>query len=337
MEDQPATAIRSPAPTIGRGLRARGLMAMATVLVLALLAVALLHFPLAPLFNALRSADLRWLAVALLANLAIFPFWIWQWRILAVRFDVVPWSVMGRVVALSLGARVTVSGLGGVASGGAALHLEAGLTPQQAASVLSLDQILAGLTKVLLLSLVLVFVSLPDAVWSGVLGVMAVFAALVTVFAAVAGYARWLAPRIWLGSSVERRLFKYVAGFVQDLRKVAGLPVLVPAAVLAVLKKALEVLAAYAIQTALGIEGSWALALLVVASVSIVSLLPLAPVQLGPQALAVVSIYALFDTPTSLAVSAGVVHQGVALLTLGVVALAAFASGPVLSRFHGAS
>lgn len=336
MENQSVIVIRRPHSPI-RGPRGRRIIAAAVVLVLALLGVSLWRFSLRPLVDVLETVDMRWLTAALLANLAIFPFWIWQWRVLASRFDIVPWGVMGRVVALSLGARVAISGFGGVASGGAALHLEARLTPQQAASVMSLDQILAGLTKVLVLTLVLVFVPLPDVVWAGVLGVMAVFVAVLVGFAVLTGCMRWSASRIWQRPLVEWQLFKYIASFVQDFRKVASMPVLVPAGVLAVLKKTLEVMAAYAIQTALGIEGSWALALLVVASVSIVSLLPLAPVQLGPQALAVFSIYALFDTPTALAVSAGLVHQAVVLLTLGVVGLAALASGPVLSRFHGAS
>jgi uncharacterized membrane protein YbhN (UPF0104 family) len=335
MEDQPAHAIRPPDTPVC-DLLGRRIMVTVAVLVLVLLAVALWHFPLAPLLDAFAAADRRWLAAALVANLAIFPFWIWQWQVLAARFVIVPWRVMARVVALSLGARVTVSGLGGVASGGAALHLEAGLTPQQAASVMSIDQILAALTKVLVLALVLAFVPLPDAVWSGAVGVMVVFAALLVGFSALTRSTRWPEARFWARSPMVRRLVNLGSGFAQDLRQLAGRPVLVPAAVLAVLKKALEVAAAYAIQTALGIEGSWALALLVVASVSIVSLLPLAPVQLGPQALAVFSTYALFDTPTVLAVSAGVVHQAVALISLGAVGTATLAIGSAQARLRAA-
>ena len=331
MVDQRSNSIMRP-DNPARWWPARRILMAVVFVVVALFALAIWQFPLSPLIEALGTADRRYLLAALLANLAIFPFWVWQWRVLSGRFRRVPWPDMARVVALSLCARVTVSGIGGVASGGAALHLEAGLTPQQAASVMSLDQILAGLTKILVLVLALMFVLLPDAIGSSILAALLVFLAFLGGFAALTFFKRSPAPRLRPRLVIVEQVLNWVAGFVRDLRTVAGLPVLVPAAALAVLKKALEVMAAYAIQTALGIDGSWALALLVVASVSVVSLLPLAPVQLGPQALAVFSIYMLFDVPAALAVSAGVIHQAVVLIALGAVGLVAFAAGPVLTR-----
>lgn len=333
MEDQPTNANLQP-NFLERNQRRRNIISGMFVLVLVLLVVALWRFPMAPLLDALRAANLYWLAVALAANLAVFPFWVWQWRVLATRFNVVTWPAMTRVVALSLGARVTVSGLGGVASGGAALHLEAGLSPQEAASVMTLDQVLAGLTKVLVLVLALAFVPLPEVVSSGILDAAEVIVALSALFAVLVVCGRWSPSHFWRRSSIVSRLFSLIAGIVRDLREVTCFSVVLPAAILALSKKALEVLSAYAIQIALGIEGSWALALLVVASVGLVSLLPFAPVQLGPQALAVFSTYSVFDTPTALAVSAGVMHQAVMLLTLGAIGLAVFAAGSKQSRLQ---
>ncbi|MCB1404711.1 MAG: flippase-like domain-containing protein [Rhodobacteraceae bacterium] len=288
-----------------------------SVLVLLVLAIAL--SPWEQVTIALAAANWGVLALALAASLVVYPLWVWQWRHIAAPLRIVRWPVMAQVVALSIGARFTISGLGGVASGGAALHTHAGLTAAEAASVMTVDQILAGGTKLLVLVLALAMAPVPAPVRNAslVLG-----AALGVACLLLAGLGRF---RRALRSALGARLGAAVARFAGDLGRLGSVRVVLPAALLAVLKKGLEIASAYAIQRALGIDGTPALAILAVASVSLVSLLPLAPVHLGPQALAVFTTYAALGTPAAEAISVAVLHQAMMLVSTLIIGAAGLA------------
>lgn len=283
------------------------------------MAVAIVVSPWDKVATALASANPGLLALALMASVGIYPLWIWQWRQIAAPLRRVRWPVMAQIVALSIGARFTVSGIGGVASGGAALHLHAGLTPAEAASVMTVDQILAGCTKLLMLALALAIAPVPPAVRNVSLA----------LGAALVGLGMLLVVLARLERSPHRarvsRLRAAITGFARDLARLGSVRIVLPAAVLALMKKGLEVASAYALQSSLGIDGSPALAILAVASVSLVSLMPLAPVQLGPQALAVFTTYAVLGTPTAEAISVAVLHQAMALISTLIIGAAAIA------------
>jgi uncharacterized membrane protein YbhN (UPF0104 family) len=180
---------------------------------------------------------------------------------------------------------------------------------------MTLDQVLAGATKLLVLALALALAPVPETVRLAALGLtggLVALAALVVVLRRV-------------GVTAGGRLGAAVSRFAADFARLVTGRVLVPAFALALAKKGLELMAAYAVQRALGIDASPALAILAVASVSLVSLVPLAPVQLGPQALAVFATYVALGTPAPLAVSVAVLHQALMLGTtvlIGALALA---------------
>lgn len=272
---------------------------------------------------ALAATEPALLALALAASLAVYPLWVWQWRCLAAPLRRVRWPVMAQVVALSIGARFAVSGLGGVATGAAALHAHAGLTPAEATGVMTLDQVLAGAAKLAVLALALALAPLPESLRHATLALTAGMLGLGLLLFALRRFGQ-----LWTA-----RIGGVIARYASDVGQLLRRGVLVPGTILALAKKALEVAAALALQHALGIQASPALALLAVASISLVSLLPLAPVHLGPQALAVVSTYAALGTPPAQAIAIGVLHQGLMLVTVlivGVVALGlgAMPSGP---------
>ncbi len=305
--------------------RTRRLVTLALASVFAaLLVVALVVSPWEQVWRALVAADPWWLGLAVASSVLVFPLWVVQWRHIAAPLAKVGWPVMTRVVAMSATARFTISGLGGVASGGAALHAHAGLTPGGAAGVMTVDQLVAGGAKLVVLLLAVAIAPLPYVASSAIVGLVAGCAALLIVIAVLIRLrpARlgWMAGAGWLSSIISA-----VVRLGQDLARLNTARVLVVAALLALVKKGLEIGAIYAIQLSLHIEGTVALAILATASVSLVTLLPLAPAHLGPQGVAVFSTYAALGVPTSQAVSAGLLLHAVMMITavlIGAVAIA---------------
>lgn len=328
-----APAQRAVAPSGGPGRPGRQaarrlLTGAVAAAIVALMGLAIAFTPWAQVGTVIKAADPGLLVAALAASLGVYPLWIWQWRQIAAPLRPVRWPVMAQVVALSIGARVTVSGLGGVASGGAALHAHAGLSAAESAGVMTVDQMLAGGAKLGVLVLALAIAPVPPAVRHVGFGLGAALVAAGLLLVVLVRIGR--APnRVRAG-----RLGAAIAGFARDFARLGTPRVILPAAGLALAKKALEIAAAYAIQRSLGIDGSPAPAILAVLSVSLVSLVPIAPVQLGPQALAVFATYAALGTPTAEAVSVAVLHQGLMLvstLIIGAVALA-FAIRPARAK-----
>lgn len=296
--------------------RSRGLIIgrvqrlMPVLLILALGAVALL-LPWDAVIAALRATHPGWLVVAVLAHLAILPFWVAQWRQLARPFADVPARVMAGVVAQSIAARVTLSGAVGVAAGFLGLTARAGLTPQAAGAVMAADQALAALMKLAVLALAVALLPLPP-VPAGVLLSGAAVLAL-AVLAVLLGRSRLRLPQ-----ALDRGL--------RDLARIATGGGMAAALALAVVKKGTEVAAAMAVQAACGLHAGWGGALLAVAAVSLSTLLPVMPANLGTHSAAVAGAYVLLGHPAGLAVSAGLVHHATLLvasaLVAGAVALA---------------
>jgi len=294
------------------------------ILVLALgLLAAVAGLPLADLRQTLALADAGLLMLALGAMLAVFPLWVWQWRAIALPLARVAWPVMTQVVAVSVTARVTTSGLGGIAGGGAALHLHAGLSGAGAASVMAVDQVLAGVAKLAVLALALAFVPLPPQVATAAAAVLVLIAGSAAL--ALAAHRARDALRAALAGPRLSRARGAALRLIRDFAQLARCGVLVPATLLALAKKGFEVLAALAVQLAFGLEGAPHLALLAVASVSLVSLVPIAPVHLGPQAVALFATYAAFGVPPLQAGAIALAHQ--VLVLASTLALAAVAAG----------
>lgn len=282
--------------------------AVPAVLVLALGGVAVL-LPWEAVIAALRTARPGWLLVAVLAHLAILPFWVAQWRILARPFADVPVPVMTGVVAQTIAARVTLSGAVGVAVGFLGLTARARLTPQAAGAVMAADQALAALMKLAVLSLVVALLPLPPGlVLSGV-----------AVLALVVGAVLLGRSRLRLPLGLDRVL--------RDLARIAVGGGMAAALALAVVKKGTEVTAALAVQAALGLPAGWGGALVAVAAVSLSTLLPVMPANLGTHSAAVAGAYVLMGHPAGLAVSAGLVHHATLLVTSALVAAAVALAG----------
>lgn len=272
-------------------------------LVLALVAGALcflaVQVPWAEVIVALHAANLAGLAGAALLNAAVFPLWVWQWRIVAGPFRQVGWAAMCGAVGYSILGKVTVSGLAGVSTGLLALRYRCGLSLSQAGTVISVDQIFALLTKLLVFALALWLLPLPEG-----LRAMAI---------ALAGLAGMLLAGLVLLHRLGRALPAPVQRFVTDLAALGTFRVLAGGVALALIKKTLEIAAALAVQRAVGIDAPAAAAILVVAAVSVTTLVPVVPANLGTHSAGVFAAYAVLGVGPDQAVAAGLLHHATVL------------------------
>lgn len=305
-----------PPPWTARWLLRRWRLILVATVALALgLALALVPWP--EVGEAIGAARVSFLLAAVALNLAVFPFWVWQWQLIAAPLARVDWRTMSGVVALSVTAKVALSGVAGLSSGLLALRYRAGLSYSEAGTVISVDQFFALVTKVAVIGLALLLLPLPAVLLQAALGLAALSGLMLAVL--------WLAgPPGHRPLPVDHRLqlpFRAVRRFLNDLAALRSWPVLAGGLALALIKKALETGAALAVQLACGIEASPAAAVLVVAAVSLTTLVPVAPANLGIHSAGVFAAYALLDTPTDQAIAAGLLHHAMLLVASVLAAL----------------
>lgn len=301
----------------------RGLwLLIVVVATLALLFMAW-NAPWRELGRALSDADLKWLLLALAANLAIYPLWIWQWRLLASGEADVAFGRMANIVCLTALANVTLVKVAGTASAGLLLVSRAKLSIGGASSVMLLDQLLVGIVKVLLLFLLFAVVPLPQEVVLGGLTLSLLVVALgVVVTALIVNPAplqryqdnahSWVATAAsWLQSASKS---------LQGIRRPG---MLLAVLAIAIGKKSLEILAAYAIQLACGLDPSWTAALLVVGAVSIATTVPLTPGSIGVYSAAIYAVYIFTGQTEGPAMAAAVLQHVVELVPAIVLGYAA--------------
>jgi uncharacterized protein (TIRG00374 family) len=230
-------------------------------------------------------ANPAWLAAAGLANVAIVVLWGAQWRLFLPRSAPVPFTRVLRITAVMAMTANSVPYLAGQAAGVHLLATRGGVGYATALSVATLDQVAEGIAKVTLLaSLALLLpVPVPDPIRAALPIVCAGVAilALVTVLAAwkpgvlARGIGRWRG---------RRALAALAAGTHAWSRglEAARRPGLLAAGVgVALLMKAAEAAGILAVQAALGVHVPVPATLVVLAAVSVATMLPLSPANLG--------------------------------------------------------
>ncbi len=290
--------------------------------------------PWRDILTALRSTDPLLLGLAAALQLGVIPFWVWQWGLIASALTSVRWRGIMAAVALSIGAKVSMSGLAGVSAGVLALKSHGGLTYSQAGALMSLDQFFALATKLLVLLLALMLAPLPRAIHLVALSllVLGVVMVVALVFARhTQGHLDALASRY---AGMMSRLISQVAIFLRDAARVGTARVVLGGLGLAVVKRAFEIAAALAVLVACGLAPDPVAALLVVAAVSVTTLVPVMPANLGTHPAGVFAALVLVGAPADLALAAGLLHHAVVLATsiavalLGIVATGARSRAP---------
>ena len=232
---------------------------------------------------AAARANPAWLAAAALANVAIVVLWGAQWRLFLPRTAPVPFTRVLRITAVMAMTANSVPYLAGQAAGVHLLATRGGVGYATALSVATLDQVAEGIAKVTLLVSLALFLPVPDPIRAA----LPIVSAGVAILALVTVLAAWkpgVLPRgigRWRGRRALAALAAGTHAWSRGL-EAARRPGLLAAGVgVALLMKAAEAAGILAVQAALGVHVPVPATLVVLAAVSVATMLPLSPANLG--------------------------------------------------------
>jgi uncharacterized membrane protein YbhN (UPF0104 family) len=285
----------SLSPSTKRWLNLLAILASTVLLVVLFRSVDMAQF-----WVFLRQTDPLWLLVALTCNLLILPAWTQQWRMLMPRARPISTRRMMSVVATTafMGNAVPATG---PASAVVLLSREPGVTRASAVSVVTLDQLVEAVIKIVLLILASRLIPLSPALRETRLVLSIVVFVAFVVLALAARQQRWLTK------------FTAELDSLRDFKRFAA------SVAWCAISKSCEALAIIAVQHASGVSLPPSSAVLVLAAVTIGTMIPAAPGNLGTYELTVVAMYrqlgVSYETAFGLAV---VQHVCLLLGTVGV-------------------
>ncbi len=296
------------------------------------LAIAARGVPWAEAWSALQDAKPLWIFAALAVNCSIFPLWASQWWLLAPVAERPRWLRMLDITALVSLSHVFLPALGTQAMAIGLLTFRGGLSSGASTSVVVADLMLTGMARLSVLGVASLVMPSPPWIRDGALSLLGVFAVVVvilfTVVHGTTGIRRYvdrrpgriarLATKICDGArhlDVLRSRVRMSVGYLYAIGKISC-----------------DVLAALAVQHACDITLPPESAILVIAALSLATLLR-TPGNLGVYEATVLIIYQSLGVPTATALAASVLQHFVALLPTLSIGLIAFATRrPMLSR-----
>ena len=307
------------------GVRSRrAAWALGCLALVLLLAAALHRLDIPRLLHELREVRASWLGAAVVSYGCLLPLWALEWRILAPPVARNTFPRMLGVVAITSATQNTAILLVGEATGVLLLVTRIGLERSAALSVLAMDQLLVGVAKLGVLAIAAWLLVLPPWMKQGMEGLsLAVLLLLAgTVFAswhyeAIASKADALLPP---------RLVRSLRAMGEALAPLRSPSRCAAALTLASAKKLVEVLAIVCVQHAFGVSLPLSASVMVLAALSLITMVPLWPASVGVYEGAVALVYTRFGIPAELAVGMAIVQHAAYLTAM--VALALAAIGP---------
>lgn len=266
-----------------------------------------------------RAAHGGWLALAVLLNLAILPLWAFLWRGFVPRAAPrPPFRTFFDVAAITSAIMNTVPMLAGHASAVMLLAQRARLGLPVALSILALDQLGEGLSKLAVFSTAALHAPLPEWMRAGIVSVALVVAVLFVTLLVLAHRAPGRARSIPIVGPAIVHLGEGATPLRSPAHAVRSLAV-----VLAM--KGAEALAIFGVMRAFGVELPLASALVVLSAVNLATMLPLAPANLGAYEAAAAATWRWLGVPPDQALAIAVVQHacfllpaiGVGVLVLG--------------------
>jgi uncharacterized membrane protein YbhN (UPF0104 family) len=245
------------------------------------LVLALRGLPWQLAIEQVRRIEFRWLVVGVLANLLILPLWAAEWRLLAPGPVRVPYARMFEVVTVTAAVLNSVPFFAGEASAIALLIGHGTLSRGAALSVLAMDQLLVGLAKLAVLAAAAVYAPLPGWLRAGILALVVSVAALLSLLVPLAHHWGSIQARLLARPNRMRAALARVASWGAHLDAVRDLRLVWRVMLLALGKKAFELLGILAVQLAFGLEPSVASAMLILAALAVTTMLPVTPANLG--------------------------------------------------------
>ncbi len=258
---------------------------------------------------ALAIAGVRhgWLVLACVLYMVILPLWAAQWRLLAPRTAGNTLPNMLGVVALTSSALNTTPLLVGEAAGAALLVTQIGLEPASAVSVSVMDQLLVGMAKVAVIGAAALTNPLPAWMARGVLTLCGGVLILLSACLYLAWHPSPESSRI--AALLPRRAANALGTFASCLMPLRDPGRFVPALLLALLKKLVEISAILCVARAFDVPLPLSGGLLVLATLNLATLLPVVPGNLGVYETAVVMAYVALGIPADVAAGIAVVQH----------------------------
>lgn len=280
---------------------------LATMLVLALIAVALLRMDIGRAMTELGAVRVPWLVASLACYVAILPLWAMQWQLLAPRDPQRRLSRMLAVIAMTSTVLNTTPLLVGEVTGVVLLATLGGLSRAAAVSVLAMDQLLVGIAKLMVLATAAALFTLPRWMSGAVLPLVVGVPALLVLLAVAA----------WRHADLARLTDRALSPRLRDgvgSIGVALAPLRSPtrggsALALALAKKAAEIAAIACVQHAFGLSLPLSSAILVLACLNLATLVPVVPGNVGVYEAAVVVAYVWLGVTPERALGIAVVQH----------------------------
>jgi len=277
----------------------------------ALTIAVLIAVPALPWSRALaemRRAGIGWIGVALAANVVILPLWAAEWRLLAGAARV-GFGRMFEIVAVTASILNTIPFLAGEASAVALLIGRAGLPRGAALSVLAMDQLLVAFVKLVALALAAWLAPLPDWMRAGLWSLVLAFAAMLLALIPLAHQWQRLQGVFLRRPTAMRTFLARLCAWGEHLDVLRAPGRIARAAIIALTKKGAELGAILALQAAFGLDVSVPAAALVLAALSLSTLVPVAPANLGVYEATVFAMYRYLGVPADTALGIVIVQH----------------------------
>jgi len=167
---------------------------------------------------------------------------------------------------------------GGHAVGVVALARRAEVGHSVALSVLALDQLMEGFAKTFVLTLVVIFVPLPEPVGQAIL----IFVVVIGFFASIMFYLAHNQPRVKEGTiSFIDKIRKFVSRWSVHLEILRDVRIFSFGLLLALLMMFVQTLGIWAVQKSLGLDLPFWAPILVMGALNLVTVLPITPGNFG--------------------------------------------------------
>ena len=297
------------------GARSRRYAAWVVLAVLvALLVLAARRLDLARVADELRVVRAPWIVAALACYVLILPMWGMQWHLLAPRSARNTLGRMVGLVAMASSTHSTTAFFMGEATSGVLLATQVGLAASEAVSVIAMDQLLVGLSKLTVLVTSALTHTLPDWLTAGIVTLAIAVGALLAVTMLGAWHADATVQR--LEGRVPPRMLRALDGIGDALAPLRSPRLGGVSLALALAKMTAEVLAILCVQRAFGVSLPAASAVLVLAAIQMATLIPVVPANLGIYEGAIVLIYTRMGLPAEQAVGMAVVQHATSFAAL---------------------
>jgi len=223
-------------------------------------------------------ADPFWLLCAVFFNACILLVWTSLWRLLLPEKCSVPFSRIFQANSYMSTSCNTIPFPGGHAVGVMALARRAEVGHSVALSVLALDQLMEGFAKIFVLTLVAIFVPLPEPMRQGIL----IFVFVIGFFAAIMFYLAHKQPSIKEDTlSFRGKIRRFVSRWSVHLEILRDVRIFSFGLLLAFLMMFAQTLGIWAVQKSLGLDLPFWAPVLVMGALNLATVLPVTPGNFG--------------------------------------------------------